>query len=193
MSLGSALYSFQDKLMSVGATSTGDFFFKYITGQITIDDLVDVMKIDQMSGELETLYDDMNSALIERLKKGESAEDAWTSVKSDFLADSAVKRYFDDMGYDHTFSLEYAYGLQKSLETSGQIGGYDYADYSAQQSSIPGAVYSGGAMTGPVQLPDSSAAPQIIEFHNYIDLDGQIIAENTTQYQNNEQTRSNGY
>ena len=48
-------------------------------------------------------------------------------------------------------------------------------------------------MTGPVQLPDSSAAPQIIEFHNYIDLDGQIIAENTTQYQNNEQTRSNGY
>ena len=193
MSLGSALYSFQDKLMSVGATSTGDFFFKYITGQITVDDLVDVMKTDQMSGQLATLYDDMNSALMERLKKGESAEDAWTSVKSDFLADSAVKRYFDDMGYDHTFSLEYAYGLQKSLEASGQIGGYDYADYSAQQSSIPSGIYSGGAMTGPVQLPDSSAVPQIIEFHNYIDLDGQIVGESVTQYQNNEQTRSNGY
>ena len=82
---------------------------------------------------------------------------------------------------------------QQSLEETGQVRGYDYADYSTQQSSIPGAVYSGGAMTGPVQLPDSSAAPQIIEFHNYIDLDGQIIAENTTQYQNNEQTRSNGY
>lgn len=193
MSLGSALYSFQDKLMSVGATSTGDFFFKYITGQITVDDLVDVMKTDQMSDQLATLYDDMNSALMERLKKGESAEDAWTSVKSDFLADSAVKRYFDDMGYDHTFSLEYAYGLQKSLEASGQIGGYDYADYSAQQSSIPSGIYSGGAMTGPVQLPDSSAVPQIIEFHNYIDLDGQIVGESVTQYQNNEQTRSNGY
>lgn len=192
MSLGSALYSFQDKLMSVGATSTGDFFFKYITGQITVDDLVDVMKADQMSGQLATLYDDMNSALIERLKKGENAEDAWTSVKSDFLADSAVKRYFDDMGYDHTFSLEYAYGLQKSLEASGQIG-YDYADYSAQPSSIPSGIYSGGAMTGPVQLPDSSAVPQIIEFHNYIDLDGQIVGESVTQYQNNEQTRSNGY
>lgn len=193
MSLGSALYSFQDKLMSVGATSTGDFFFKYITGQITIDDLADVMKIDQMSGELETLYDDMNSALLERLKRGMNAADALNSVKNDYLTDSAKQKFFDDNGYGDMLSIAYAYGLQQSLEETGQVRGYDYADYSAQQSSIPGAVYSGGAMTGPVQLPDSSAAPQIIEFHNYIDLDGQIIAENTTQYQNNEQTRSNGY
>ena len=193
MSLGSALYSFQDKLMSVGATSTGDFFFKYITGQITIDDLVDVMKIDQMSGELETLYDDMNSALLERLKRGMNAADALNSVKNDYLTDSAKQKFFDDNGYGDMLSIAYAYGLQQSLEETGQVRGYDYADYSTQQSSIPGAVYSGGAMTGPVQLPDSSAAPQIIEFHNYIDLDGQIIAENTTQYQNNEQTRSNGY
>ena len=193
MSLGSALYSFQDKLMSVGATSTGNFFFKYITGQITIDDLADVMKIDQMSGELETLYDDMNSALLERLKRGMNAADALNSVKNDYLTDSAKQKFFDDNGYGDMLSIAYAYGLQQSLEETGQVRGYDYADYSAQQSSIPGAVYSGGAMTGPVQLPDSSAAPQIIEFHNYIDLDGQIIAENTTQYQNNEQTRSNGY
>ncbi len=193
MSLGSALYSFQDKLMSVGATSTGDFFFKYITGQITIDDLADVMKIDQMSGELETLYDDMNSALLERLKRGMNAADALNSVKNDYLTDSAKQKFFDDNGYGDMLSITYAYGLQQSLEETGQVRGYDYADYSTQQSSIPGAVYSGGAMTGPVQLPDSSAAPQIIEFHNYIDLDGQIIAENTTQYQNNEQTRSNGY
>lgn len=193
MSLGSALYSFQDKLMSVGATSTGDFFFKYITGQITIDDLADVMKIDQMSGELETLYDDMNSALLERLKRGMNAADALNSVKKDYLTDSAKQRFFDDNGYGDMLSIAYAYGLQQSLEETGQVPGYDYADYSTQQSSVPGAIYSGGAMTGPVQLPDSTAAPQIIEFHNYIDLDGQIIAENTTQYQNNEQTRSNGY
>ena len=193
MSLGSALYSFQDKLMSVGATSTGDFFFKYITGQITIDDLADVMKIDQMSGELETLYDDMNSALLERLKQGMNAADALNSVKNNYLTDSAKQKFFDDNGYGDMLSIAYAYGLQQSLEETGQLPGYDYVDYSAQQSSVPGAVYSGGAMTGPVQLPDSSAAPQIIEFHNYIDLDGQIIAENTTQYQNNEQTRSNGY
>ena len=193
MSLGSALYSFQDKLMSVGATSTGDFFFKYITGQITIDDLADVMKIDQMSGELETLYDDMNSALLERLKRGMNAADALNSVKNDYLTDSAKQKFFDDNGYGDMLSIAYAYGLQQSLEETGQVPGYDYADYSTQQSSIPGAIYSGGAMTGPVQLPDSTAAPQIIEFHNYIDLDGQIIAENTTQYQNNEQTRSNGY
>lgn len=193
MSLGSALYSFQDKLMSVGATSTGDFFFKYITGQITIDDLADVMKIDQMSGELETLYDDMNSALLERLKRGMNAADALNSVKKDYLTDSAKQKFFDDNGYGDMLSIAYAYGLQQSLEETGQVPGYDYADYSTQQSSVPGAIYSGGAMTGPVQLPDSTAAPQIIEFHNYIDLDGQIIAENTTQYQNNEQTRSNGY
>lgn len=90
-------------------------------------------------------------------------------------------------------NAEYSPETYSAGSFSGKMRGYDYADYSTQQSSIPGAVYSGGAMTGPVQLPDSSAAPQIIEFHNYIDLDGQIIAENTTQYQNNEQTRSNGY
>lgn len=193
MSFGSVLYNFQSKLISAGALDTRDFFFKYITGQITIDDLVDVMKIDQMSGELETLYDDMNSALLERLKRGMNAADALNSVKNDYLTDSAKQKFFDDNGYGDMLSIAYAYGLQQSLEETGQVRGYDYADYSTQQSSIPGAVYSGGAMTGPVQLPDSSAAPQIIEFHNYIDLDGQIIAENTTQYQNNEQTRSNGY
>lgn len=90
-------------------------------------------------------------------------------------------------------NAEYSPETYSAGSFSGKMRGYDYVDYSTQQSSIPGAVYSGGAMTGPVQLPDSSAAPQIIEFHNYIDLDGQIIAENTTQYQNNEQTRSNGY
>lgn len=90
-------------------------------------------------------------------------------------------------------NAEYSPETYSAGSFSGKMRGCDYADYSTQQSSIPGAVYSGGAMTGPVQLPDSSAAPQIIEFHNYIDLDGQIIAENTTQYQNNEQTRSNGY
>lgn len=90
-------------------------------------------------------------------------------------------------------NAEYSPEAYSAGSFSGIMRGYDYADYSTQQSSIPGAIYSGGAMTGPVQLPDSSAAPQIIEFHNYIDLDGQIIAENTTQYQNNEQTRSNGY
>lgn len=193
MSFGSVLYNFQSKLISAGALDTRDFFFKYITGQITIDDLVDVMKIDQMSGELETLYDDMNSALLERLKRGMNAADALNSVKNDYLTDSAKQKFFDDNGYGDMLSIAYAYGLQQSLEKTGQVPGYDYVDYSTQQSSIPGAVYSGGAMTGPVQLPDSSAAPQIIEFHNYIDLDGQIIAENTTQYQNNEQTRSNGY
>lgn len=90
-------------------------------------------------------------------------------------------------------NAEYSPETYSAGSFSGRMRGYDYADYSTQQSSIPGAIYSGGAMTGPVQLPDSTAAPQIIEFHNYIDLDGQIIAENTTQYQNNEQTRSNGY
>ena len=136
MSLGSALYSFQDKLMSVGATSTGDFFFKYITGQITIDDLADVMKIDQMSGELETLYDDMNSALLERLKRVMNAADALNSVKNDYLTDSAKQKFFDDNGYGDMLSIAYAYGLQQSLEETGQVRGYDYADYSTQQSSI---------------------------------------------------------
>lgn len=90
-------------------------------------------------------------------------------------------------------NAEYSPETYSAGNFSGKMRGYDYADYSTQQSSVPGAIYSGGAMTGPVQLPDSSAAPQIIEFHNYIDLDGQIVGESVTQYQNNEQTRSNGY
>lgn len=193
MSFGSVLYNFQDKLMSVGATSLGGFFIKYVSGQITVEDLADVMKIDQMAEQLATLYDDMNSALMERLKKGESAEDAWTSVKSDFLADSAVKRYFDDMGYDHMFSLEYAYGLQKSLEASGQVGGYDYADYSAAQNMA--AVIPGGlaAASGDIRPLTADETKQVFEIHNYTVLDGQILGETVTQYQNNEQTRSNGY
>lgn len=193
MSFGSALYDFQSKLISAGALDIRDFFLKYITGQITIEDLADVMKIDQMSDQLYSLYDDMNAALMERLKKGEGAEAAWLAVKNDFLTDSAMQKYFEDRGYDHSFSLEYAYGLQKSLESTGQVGGYDYADYSAAQSMA--AVMPGGlaAASGDIRPLTADETKQVFEIHNYTVLDGQILGETVTQYQNNEQTRSNGY
>ena len=143
------------------------------------------------------LYKDILDSLVEHLKSGESAEDALKNAKHDLLGDDDLASYYfyNETDWDKQLSLSLAYDLQKSLKETGQINaaGYEYADHTAPQSGIPQGIYSGGAMTGPVQLPDSAASPQIIEFHNYVDLDGRIIGESVTQYQNGEQTRSNGY
>ena len=143
------------------------------------------------------LYKDILDSLVEHLKSGESAEDALKNAKHDLLGDDDLASYYfyNETDWDKQLSLSLAYDLQKSLKETGQIdaAGYEYADHTAPQSGIPQGIYSGGAMTGPVQLPDSAASPQIIEFHNYVDLDGRVIGESVTQYQNGEQTRSNGY
>lgn len=76
---------------------------------------------------------------------------------------------------------------------SGRMRGYDYADYSSAQSMA--AIMPGGlaASSGDIRPLTADETKQVFEIHNYTVLDGQILGETVTQYQNNEQTRSNGY
>lgn len=76
---------------------------------------------------------------------------------------------------------------------SGRMRGYDYADYSSAQSMA--AIMHGGlaASSGDIRPLTADETKQVFEIHNYTVLDGQILGETVTQYQNNEQTRSNGY
>lgn len=76
---------------------------------------------------------------------------------------------------------------------SGRVRDYDYADYSSAQSMA--AIMPGGlaASSGDIRPLTADETKQVFEIHNYTVLDGQILGETVTQYQNNEQTRSNGY
>lgn len=150
------------------------------------------------SQKYSSLYADISNALVDYLRQGNDEDTALKLAKDKYLGekrDTDAARYYREQGYDEQLNYLYAHELKELLEESGQLtgAGYEYADHTAPQSGIPQGIYSGGAMTGPVQLPDVAASPQIIEFHNYIDLDGRVIGESVTQYQNGEQTRSNGY
>lgn len=144
-----------------------------------------------------TLYQDILDSLVDHLKSGESAEDALKNAKHDLLGNNDLASYYfyDDTDWDERINLTLAYDLQKSLKESGQIVGadYDYADYSAAQSMA--AVIPGGlaAASGDIRPLTADETKQVFEIHNYTVLDGQILGETVTQYQNNEQTRSNGY
>ena len=56
-------------------------------------------------------------------------------------------------------------------------------------------IMTGGldASSGDIRPLTADETKQVFEIHNYTVLDGQILGETVTQYQNNEQTRSNGY
>lgn len=90
-------------------------------------------------------------------------------------------------------NAEYSPETYSAGSFSGRMRGYDYADYSAAQSMA--AVMPGGlaAASGDIRPLTADETKQIFEIHNYTVLDGQILGETVTQYQNNEQTRSNGY
>lgn len=93
-------------------------------------------------------------------------------------------------GVDNT---EYSPETYSAGSFSGRMRGYDYADYSSAQSMA--AIMPGGlaASSGDIRPLTADETKQVFEIHNYTVLDGQILGETVTQYQNNEQTRSNGY
>lgn len=90
-------------------------------------------------------------------------------------------------------NAEYSPETYSAGSFSGRMRGYDYADYSSAQSMA--AIMPGGlaASSGDIRPLTADEAKQVFEIHNYTVLDGQILGETVTQYQNNEQTRSNGY
>lgn len=202
ISFGDALNDFQEKLESLGAYTPLDFVYKYFTGKITNEDIADIAKIDAMSNQLSTLYEDMIDSLMEQLKQGVGAEDAWLAVKSEFLKDSAIQKYFKDMGYDHTFSLEYAYGLQKSLEQSGQIkpavdtSQYQFADYSGVQAgpSLGAGMLSPDELSSRLaQMENGNVINLNLNLQSTLEVDGDKMGESVTNYQTRENAKSNGY
>lgn len=90
-------------------------------------------------------------------------------------------------------NAEYSPETYSAGSFSGKMRGYDYADYSSAQSMA--AIMPGGlaASSGDIRPLTADETKQVFEIHNYTVLDGQILGETVTQYQNNEQTRSNGY
>lgn len=90
-------------------------------------------------------------------------------------------------------NAEYSPETYSAGSFSGRMRGYDYADYSSAQSMA--AIMPGGlaASSGDIRPLTADETKQVFEIHNYTVLDGQILGETVTQYQNNEQTRSNGY
>lgn len=90
-------------------------------------------------------------------------------------------------------NAEYSPETYSAGSFSGRMRGYDYADYSSAQSMA--AIMPGGlaASSDDIRPLTADETKQVFEIHNYTVLDGQILGETVTQYQNNEQTRSNGY
>ena len=90
-------------------------------------------------------------------------------------------------------NAEYSPETYSAGSFSGRMRGYDYADYSSAQSMA--AIMPGGlaASSGDIRPLTADETKQVFEIHNYTVLDGQILGETVAQYQNNEQTRSNGY
>ena len=148
----------------------------------------------EQSQKFSTLYDDINSALVENLKSGMDAEQALSAAKDEYLGkyrDTEAAYYFDEQKWGERLNYTYAYGLQKLLEESGQL---EYPDYSIPESAlasiIPGA---SGGVSGPVKPLSAAETKQSFEIHAHLNVDGREVAESVTSYQNGENSRSNGY
>ena len=200
--LGAALNDFQGLLESAGASSVGDFFIKYVTGQIDQNALSDEIKIRSMSTELSSLFQNMSDTLLEYLKQGKDAQEALDLTKADYLTDSAVERYFKEQGYDNKLNFVYAYGLQQSLEQSGQIAPavdtsqYQFADYSGVQAgpSLGAGMLSPDELSSRLaQMENGNVINLNLNLQSTLEVDGDKMGESVTNYQTRENAKSNGY
>lgn len=200
--LGAALTDFQSLLESAGASSVGEFFVKYATGQIDMNALSDEIKMRSMSTELSSLFQNMSDTLLEYLKQGKDAQEALDLTKADYLSDSAAARYFKEQGYDNQFNYMYAHDLQQRLEQSGQItpaidtSQYQFVDYSGIQTgpSIGAGMLSPDELSSRLQQMENGNVINLnLTVQNEVDLDGDKVGESVTNYQTRENAKSNGY
>lgn len=148
----------------------------------------EAIKLTNRFSHLDT---DMSQSLLEHLRNNENPVDALKSAKSEaFEADPLAEDYFNKYGYDQWFNIDYALSLQKNLRESGQIP-LEYPDYEIPQSTLsmvaPGLTGTARALT-----PDETKQ-MAIELHTTVELDGNIVGESVTNYQEREAMRSNGY
>lgn len=151
-------------------------------------------RFTEQSQKFSTLYDDINSVLVENLKSGMDAEQALSAAKDEYLGkyrDTEAAYYFDEQDWGERLNFTYAYELQKLLEESGQL---EYPDYtipeSALASVIPGA---SGGVSGAMKPLSAAETKQSFEIHAHLNVDGREVAESVTSFQNGENSRSNGY
>ena len=145
----------------------------------------------ELTNRFSSLDRDMSQSLVEHLRNNENPVDALKSAKSEaFEADPLAEDYFNRYGYDQWFNIDYALSLQKNLRESGQIP-LEYPDYEIPQSTLsmvaPGLTGTARALT-----PDETKQ-MAIELHTTVELDGNIVGESVTNYQEREAMRSNGY
>ena len=145
----------------------------------------------ELTNRFSRLDTDMSQSLVEHLRNNENPVDALKSAKSEaFEADPLAEDYFNRYGYDQWFNIDYALSLQKNLRESGQIP-LEYPDYEIPQSTLsmvaPGLTGTARALT-----PDETKQ-MAIELHTTVELDGNIVGESVTNYQEREAMRSNGY
>ncbi len=200
--LGAALSDFQSLLESAGASSVGEFFVKYATGQIDMNALSDEIKMRSMSTELSSLFQNMNDTLLEYLKQGKDAQEALDLTKADYLSDSAAARYFKEQGYDNQFNYMYAHDLQQRLEQSGQItpavdtSQYQFADYSGVQAgpSLGAGMLSPDELSSRLaQMENGNVINLNLNLQSTLEVDGDKMGESVTNYQTRENAKSNGY
>lgn len=145
----------------------------------------------ELTNRFSSLDRDMSQSLVEHLRNNENPVDALKSAKSEaFEADPLAEDYFNRYGYGQWFNIDYALSLQKNLRESGQIP-LEYPDYEIPQSTLsmvaPGLTGTARALT-----PDETKQ-MAIELHTTVELDGNIVGESVTNYQEREAMRSNGY
>lgn len=200
--LGAALNDFQGLLESAGASSVGEFFVKYATGQIDMNALSDEIKMRSMSTELSSLFQNMSDTLLEYLKQGKDAQEALDLTKADYLSDSAAARYFKEQGYDNQFNYMYAHDLQQRLEQSGQItpavdtSQYQFVDYSGIQTgpSIGAGMLSPDELSSRLsQMENGNVINLNLNLQSTLEVDGDKMGESVTNYQTRENAKSNGY
>lgn len=176
-----------------------------------------------LSSKYSTLYSDMASAIVNELRNGVSSTEAIQNAKSKYLDTSEKIYFFNnDTGNFITeenvekwaenisqSAIKKITGLRFGNMSTFASGGFpDYGDIFVANERGPEMIGSIGGRTAVVNNSQIETAienavasgmsraggnGQPIEIHVYTELDGEVIGESVTEYQNNQTRRDNGY
>ncbi len=164
----------------------GSYMYELLNG--------DKIQMNELASKYSTLNSDMNDAIIEKLKQGQSAEDALEATKAELLTTSEMVYYYNNGGIAKTLSDVQRW--QNNLIESGQL--YDYADYSDLSTALRPA-FSGAeqqSVGGLRNLRDTNNSERGIPPINLTvvsELDGEKVGEFSRNYLARDLARSNGY
>ncbi len=154
----------------------------------------DEIKMNELASKYNTLNSDMNAAIVENLKQGQSAEEALETAKAKLLTTSEMVYYYNNGGIAKTLSDVQRW--QNNLIESGQL--YDYADYSDLSPAFK-PDYSGKeqqSISGLRSLRDTNTSEgriPPISLTVVSELDGEKVGEFSRNYSARDLARSNGY